>query len=106
MRHLCGTPSLSARPRTTEAQPLSCVTASLGFQHLQPAAFLRPCKHVALDLGVSQVHHALAEMLTSILQPNLKTDQPRSLARSLSPHILQVGTCLPLHLLFFLKQAR
>eukprot|EP00891_Asterochloris_glomerata_P001080 jgi/Astpho2/1080/fgenesh1_pg.00017_%23_19_t len=37
----------------------------------------------------SQVHHALAEMLTSILQPNLKTDQPRSLARSLSPHILQ-----------------
>ena len=47
-------------------------------------------------LGVSQVHHALAEMLTSILQPNLKTDQPRSLARSLSPHILQVGTCASL----------
>ena len=51
-----------------------------------------------LVLDVSQVHHALAEMLTSILQPNLKTDQPRSLARSLSPHILQVGACVPLHM--------
>ena len=76
--------------------------------HLQLAALPRQivCVHSKvsdIDLGLMQVHHALAEMLTSILQPNLKTDQPRSLARSLSPHILQAGICIPLHMLVSLR---
>ena len=93
------TDSASCKPKAVQLPTWLSSTCSWMHRHAKLV-----CMSFDLVLNASQVHHALAEMLTSILQPNLKTDQPRSLARSLSPHILQVGNCIPLHMLTSMQE--